>query len=309
MDKRKNPTLLKRFSRWLEHSWLLYAAFAATVWTFDHLPLGVSRALGRFGGRVAYRVDTRNVRRAMQNLAIAFPDWSEEKRRATLKACYQHLGTALTDVCHFRSATAEEILRDWVVRDPQCDRVMQEVLAENKGVLGIGAHLGFWEISGFIFPAMGYPSVCVSNKLTAARIDQMVQRIRARLGNVIVHQEGALVKLLRALKENKSVGLIMDHWGKSSSPKVPFFGKDAETIDTVARLHLKTGAPIITNLMLRQPDGRYRWRCKRMQIPSGEGLTQEQHISAILTVCNKEIEEAIREAPEQWTWMHKRWRN
>jgi KDO2-lipid IV(A) lauroyltransferase len=308
MQKGKKVTLTKRFSRWLEHSWLLYAAFAATVWTFDHLPLSISRALGRFGGRVAYYMDTRNVLRAMKNLKIAFPDWAEAQLRATLKESYKHLGVALTDVCHFRSATAEDLLQNWIVRDPESDRVMREALAENKGVLGVGAHLGFWEIAGFIFPSLGYPSVCVSNKLTAERIDAMVQRIRGRLGNVIVHQEGAVVRLLRALKEGKTVGIIMDHWGKSSSPVIPFFGQDTRTIDTIARLHIKTGAPIISNMMLRQKDGRYLWRCRRLEVRGKDGLTHDEHIRAILTVCNREIEQAIREYPEQWTWMHKRWR-
>lgn len=308
MQQGKKLTLAKRFWRWLEKSWLVYAVFALTVWTFDHLPLGLSRVLGRFGGGVAYHLDRRNVRRGLRNLAIAFPEKTESERRTLLKACYRHLGTSLTDVCHFRSATADDLFENWVVRDPQSDRVAQEALAENKGVIGIGGHVGFWELSGFIYPSMGYPSVCVANRLGAPKVDEMVQRIRARLGNVVVHQEGALIHLLRALKQKKSIGLIMDHWGGTGAPVVPFFGKDTRTIDTVARLHRKTGAPIISNLMLRRADGKYVWRCRRINVPLAGEMKEDEHIRAILLACNQDMEAAIREHPEQWTWMHKRWR-
>lgn len=308
MQKSKKVTAAKRFHRWLEDSWILYAAFATTVWVLDHLPVGFTRFLGQCGGAVGFHLDTKNVARAMQNLAIAFPEKTEEQRRDILKASYLHLGICLTDVCHFRSANAEDLLKNWIVRPPDCDEVMQEALAEGKGVIGIGGHIGFWELSGFLFPAMGYPSVCVANRLGASRIDAMVQRIRGRLGNLIVHQEGALIQLFRALKHGKSVGLIMDHWGGNKAPLVPFFGKNTKTLDTVARMHRKTGAPIVCNLMIRRQDGKYIWRCKRIRIPSGEGVKEETHILAILMACNRDLENVIKDNPEQWTWMHKRWR-
>lgn len=308
MQKAKKSALAKRFHRWLEKSWIVYAAFAVTVWILDHLPLGLTRFLGQCGGAIGYHLDTKNVNRAMQNLAIAFPQKTEDERAAILKACYLHLGTSLTDVCHFRSASAEELLKDWIVRPSDCDEVMQEALAEGKGVIGIGGHIGFWELSGFAYPAMGFPCVCVANRLGAPKVDEMVQTIRGRLGNVVVHQEGALIHLLRALKQGKTVGLIMDHWGTTASPIVPFFGKNTRTIDTVARLHRKTGAPIISNLMIRRQDGRYVWRCKRIHVPPGDGVSEDLHIRAILLACNRDLESVIRDNPEQWTWMHKRWR-
>lgn len=309
MQKEKNSTATKRFHRWLEKSWIVYAAFATTVWIFDHLPLGLSRFIGQCGGAVAYYLDSKNVRRAQQNLALAFPDKSESERTAILKASYLHLGTSLTDVCHFRSASAEDILKNWIVRNPDCDEVMQEALADGKGVIGIGGHIGFWELSGFIYPAMGYPSVCVANRISAPKVDEMVQAIRGRLGNIVVHQEGALIHLLRGLKQGKAIGVIMDHWGTTASPIVPFFGTNTRTIDTAARIHRKTGAPIISNLMIRRQDGRYVWRCKRIHVPPpSDTVSEEVHILAILLACNRDLEAAIRDNPEQWTWMHKRWR-
>jgi Kdo2-lipid IVA lauroyltransferase/acyltransferase len=308
MSKSKDARFGKRFRRWLEKSWLLYAAFASTVWVFDHVPRVLGRALGRLGGWMASRVDSRNVQRAMDNLAIAFPDWDARRRRDTVTRCYMHLGQCMTDVCRFRSLSKERLLSVWIDRDPESERVLTEALAEGKGMVGVGAHTGFWELSAFAYSAMGYKSVCVSNRLPAPRINDLVQRIRARFGNVIVHQEGALIHLLRALKNGQAVGIIMDHWGESRSPLVPFFGRETRTVDTVARLHRKTGAPVVSNMMLRRPDGRYVWRFKRIAVPPADGLTEEEHIRAILLACNQDIEAAIREYPEQWTWMHKRWR-
>lgn len=213
------------------------------------------------------------------------------------------------DACRFPRLTAGEILEHWILRDPEADRVMREALAEDKGVLCVSAHAGFWELTGFIFPAMGYPTVCIANRLPPLRINAVIQSIRRRLGNEIVQQEGALVSILRALKERKTCGIIMDHWGKRRSPLIPFFGKPARTVDTVARLHLRTGAPIVSSLMFREPDGRFRWRCRRITPPSVAGLPHEEQIHKILEVCNADIEAAICANPEQWTWMHNRWRN
>jgi KDO2-lipid IV(A) lauroyltransferase len=186
---------------------------------------------------------------------------------------------------------------------------MNAALKEGKGIICVSAHAGFWELTGFIFPAMGYPCVCIANRLPVPGINAAIRKIRARLGNEIVDQEGALVHILRALKEGKTVGIIMDHWGKSKAPLISFFGRDTRTVDTVARLHLKTGAPIISSMMIRQSDGRYWWRCKRILVPLGDNSPTEARINEILTLCNRDIEAAIRENPEQWTWMHNRWRD
>jgi len=115
--------------------------------------------------------------------------------------------------------------------------------------------------------------------------------------------------ILRAMKDQKFVGVIMDLYAGSKNPQVRMFGHETSTVDTVARLHLKTGAPIVTNLMMRRPDGRYLWRCRRVEIPAlRPGEDSDAHVRAILESCNQAFEQTIREFPEQWLWMHRRWR-
>jgi KDO2-lipid IV(A) lauroyltransferase len=298
----------KRFRRWLQQSSLLYALFAATVWFFDVLPWRVARVLGRLGGRLAYAVDLSNVRRARANLELVFPGQTAEWRERVLVACYEHLGRSLTDVCRFRSMTQQELLNDWIVPGPDSHRVMREALAEGRGVLGLSAHAGFWELIGFAFPALGYPLVSIANRISAPRIEYHVKRIRERLGNRIVYQEGALLPLLRSLRDGQTLGIIMDHWAGPEGLLVPFFGRETRTVTSVARIHQKCGTPVVINYMLRRPDGRYDWRAHRVPMPPAAGLSPDEHLRALTLACNKAIEEVILEAPEQWIWMHKRWR-
>jgi Kdo2-lipid IVA lauroyltransferase/acyltransferase len=149
---------------------------------------------------------------------------------------------------------------------------------------------------------------CWAVRSSAPRIDQLLTSMRSRLGHTVVQKEGALRHLLRALKENNGVGVIMDQHGGQEGKWVPFFGREGSTVDTCARLHLKVGAPMLCNFMLRQSDGRYLWRCREIQVPPSAGQSQDEQIHQILLACNREFEEAIRAAPEQWIWMHKRWR-
>jgi len=309
IPSRRRSGFLKQFRHWLMQSWMLCLAFHVTLRTIGAMPLRISRAFGRFAGAVTYSMDRSNVRRGLRNLAAAFPEYTYERRQRILKDCYKHLGVCLFEACYFRTASPAWMLSDWIIRDPESEKVMKAAIAENKGVICVSAHAGFWELTGFIFPSMGYPCVCIANRLPAPGINAEIRRIRARLGNEIVDQEGALVHILRALKEKKTVGIIMDHWGKSKSPKIPFFGRETRTLDTVARLHLKTDAPIISSMMFRQPDGRYQWRCKRILTPILTDSSSEKRINEILRQCNQDIESAIRENPEQWTWMHNRWRD
>lgn len=298
----------KRFRSWLRDTWLTYAAVATAIRVVGALPLSLARLLGRCCGLLAYMVDLSHRAIGLGNLALAFPEKSEKERRAILRASYAHLGVCAADFCHFRSIRPEDIRGRWVVPEEGADERMQRALANGRGIIAVSAHVGFWELSGFSYPPLGYPLVSVARKLASPRLDALLNSIRGRSGNTVVHKEGALRPLLRALQENKCIGIIMDQYGGAASPWVPFFGRDASTVDTCARLHIKTGASLISGLMIRRGDGRYRWRCREIPLPPRGGMSDSESVKAILRECNRDFEKAIREAPEQWLWTYKRWK-
>src|SRR6185295_17749617 len=111
-----------------------------------------------------------------------------------------------------------------------------------------------------------------------------------RFGNEMVPQEGALRAILRALRRNRSAGILTDLYAGRESPWIPFFGAEASTFDTCAKLHLKTGAPLLRVLMVRRPDGRYRWNVKRIECGDLRG-TEDGKTRQILTLINRSLEE------------------
>jgi len=302
-------TAAKRFRRWLLHTPILYFVVAFWVYLFDALPLPLARFFGRCGGGLAFHLDRAHRRGSLDNLAIAFPEKNAHERRAILKASYKHLGMVIVEFCHLKSIRPEDLRAHWIVPEDDADGRIRAALAQGKGMIAVGTHIGSWELAGFAFPTLGYPLVSISRRIPSPRVEELVLKIRSRLGNEVVHKEGALRHMLRALKDNKCLGIIMDQYAGRESPWVPFFGREASTIDSVARLHLRTGCPVMFNIMTRRPDGKFRWRCIPIQPPPPvEGESDDARVRGILMACHKEFEAAIRETPEQWLWMHKRWK-
>ncbi|HYG73705.1 MAG TPA: hypothetical protein VEK08_01630, partial [Planctomycetota bacterium] len=284
----------KRLRRWLMQSALLYYSVACWVYLIDALPLGFARFLGRCGGRLAYYLDWGHRAIALNNLAIAFPEKDRAEHLRILKACYVHLGLLVVDFCKCKSLTADDV-RTWIVpEDGALDR-MNAAKAQNKGIIAVSAHIGSWELAGFAFPTLGFPAVSIARKIVSDRIEALVHHIRTRLGNEVVHKEGALRHMLRAFKEKKALGIIMDQHAGNDSPWIPFFGREASTVDSVARLHIRTGAPAMFNVMIRRPDGKYTWRSRTIQIPPPRTeQSEDERVREILIACNREMEDAIR---------------
>jgi KDO2-lipid IV(A) lauroyltransferase len=298
----------KRFRHGLLDSRLLYWVVAGGVFFIDILPLGLSRLIGRICGWLAWRLDRGHRALCLDNLAIAFPEKSESERRAILKKSYVHMGLCAVDFCQFRSVTPDELLNQWVEFEAGSPERLRSVISQDKGLIAIGAHIGFWELSGIINPVMGNPTISIARQIPSPLINGLVTHIRSRLGNEIVWQEGALRPMLRALRDKKTVGVIADHYASRESPWIPFFSREASTVDTCAKLHMKTGAPMVVNVLLRQPDGRYLFRCRHIDVPPRGTESEDERVCQILRMMNKEFEDALRLVPEQWLWMHKRWK-
>ena len=307
MSSRRHGTL-RRFRSWVRDTWLTYALVMAGVRVVGALPLAPARRLGRWCGLLCYALDRSHRAVCLGNLAIAFPEKDKRERLAILRGSYAHLGVCAADFCHFDKIKPEEVRGGWVVPEEGADELMRKAQTQGCGVICVAAHIGFWELSGFAYPALGYPVVSVSRRIAAPRLEALVNGIRTRLGNVLVHKKGALRPLLRALQENKCIGVVMDQRAGREGPWVQFFTRPASTVDTCARLHIKTGAPLISNLMIRRGDGRYTWRCRRISVPPQGGMSEDAYVKAILRAIHCDLEEAIRETPAQWLWMYKRWK-
>jgi KDO2-lipid IV(A) lauroyltransferase len=243
-------------------------------------------------------------------LELVFPDRSPSERRTILKASFVHLGICLVEFCRLTRLTAADVRERWVIEEDGSFERLRKAVDSGTGAIVHGGHLGGWELSALALPAFGLPLHSVARRVESEPIDALIMRTRSHLGAKLVYQDHALFHMYRALRKGKLVGLHVDQYAGREGVYVPFFGRDASSVDTSARLHVMTGAPLFCGAMHRREDGRYVWRIRPVEVPAAkEGQAEDERIREVLCCCQRGVEELIRLAPEQWLWGHNRWRD
>ena len=181
-----------------------------------------------------------------------------------------------------------------------------------KGVLVLTGHLGAWELSSFYHSLVGYPMGLVIRRLDNPLVDALVNRIRCLHGNKVLHKDDFARGLITAMRAGESVGILMDtNMTPPQGVFVDFFGKAACTASGLARVALKTGAAVVPGFLLWEADqvsgGRYVLHFAE-QIEIAPTEDQEADIVALTQRCTSVIESWVRRYPDQWLWIHRRWK-
>jgi KDO2-lipid IV(A) lauroyltransferase len=180
---------------------------------------------------------------------------------------------------------------------------------QGKGVLVLTGHLGAWELSSFYHSLMGYPMGMVIRRLDNPLVDEFVNRIRCLHGNRVVHKDDFARGLIASMRAGETVGILMDtNMTPPQGVFVPFFGVQACTASGMARIALKTGAAVVPGFLL--------WEEREQQyvLRFGEQLelirtaAPEADTVANTALFTAVIERYVRQYPEQWLWMHRRWK-
>jgi Kdo2-lipid IVA lauroyltransferase/acyltransferase len=266
------------------------------------LPINWASALGARFGAIAFALAGGERRKALESLGRAYPDKTDAERLALARATFVHLGRMI-----FELVCVEELDRDvesWVRWSPHDRAVLDAALARKKGVVFVSGHLGSWELLARRVALAGYPCQTIAKETTDDRTTALIEKFRAssKLRSIWRGRSGAAKAMLRALKDGQILGLLIDQDTDVQSVWVPFFGHPAKTPRAAADLALRTGAAVVMGFCRREADGRYALAMK--QLPTDD-LTAEV-LTARMTA---EIEAAIRVAPEQWVWMHRRWKS
>jgi KDO2-lipid IV(A) lauroyltransferase len=269
------------------------------------LPPGVARWIGRRLGDVGYALAAGRRRVALANLARAFPDMSDAARRRICRRSFQHLGLMLVELAALLARPLEHTLRR--VRIDGLDR-LRSVMDGHGRALVVTAHLGNWELLPVACRLTGYRLSVVVRPLDAPRLDRLARRLRERSEAELIDKRAALRPVLRALAGGGMVGILLDqNAARREGVFVPFFGHPASTSKSLAVLALRTGSPIVPAFIHRQDASTHRVVIGPPLVPP----SSEDHEVAVATLtarCTEAIEAAIRRTPEQWLWMHDRWR-
>jgi KDO2-lipid IV(A) lauroyltransferase len=280
------------------------AASAVTA-VVKHLPRRAALAFGRSLGRVLADLDRRHVAIAVDNLRRAFPSWDESRLRRTAHAVYAHFGQTLLDILWLSEQPKETALALVVEEGREhADRAK----AAGRGIVFATAHLGNWELYGVVYGWLVQPLGVVARPLDNPELDRRLCAFRTRSGNAVIYKQRALVQVLRRLKDQGAVAILVDqNVQEQDGIFVDFFGRKAASTTVAAALAVKTGAALVPAHCEALPDGRYRlvYDPPLEWTPSGN---RQQDIADLTQRLATVIEGWIRAAPEQWLWMHRRWK-
>jgi KDO2-lipid IV(A) lauroyltransferase len=285
---------------------LEYATVRLLLGTLGLLPRRAAVAIGRGLGRIAYTLAGGLRRTGLRNLELAFPDMSDAERKRTLRRSMVGLGRQLGEFSQFPRATPES-LRDLVEYDGI--EILHEAQRRGRGIIFLTCHLGAWEVLSFAHSALHNPISFMVRRLDNPRVEGLIDRIRTRFGNKSIDKKMAARSALKLLREGGTLGILADlNTQPHEGVFVPFFDHPACTTSGIAVLALRTDASVIPVVApWHEERGRYVFHGSPIVelVRTGEHERDVETNTARFTAA---IEEQIRKYPDQWLWVHKRWK-
>jgi KDO2-lipid IV(A) lauroyltransferase len=282
----------------------------ALAWFFIHalraLPRRLARAAGVAISTIAFHALGRLRQVGLRNLQLAFPRLPEAERIHILRLEYRNLGWLMAEFCQMSTYTPASASR--FIRYEGLDHYLA-ARARGKGVLVLTGHLGAWELSSFFHSLAGYPMGMVIRRLDNPLVDRMVNRIRCQHGNRVLHKDDFARGLLASMRSGETVGILMDT--NMTPPQglfVPFFGVEACTASGLARVALKTDAAVLPGFLLWEESERQYVLHFYPELALASTGDAEADTAANTARFTAVLEQAIRQYPGQWLWMHRRWK-
>lgn len=286
-------------------SWLAAVGlllFLPLGWLVAHLPVPLGLAVGRRLGDLAWVVLLRRRAVALENLARAL---GRERPPAELhrlgRRSFEHLGMNIAEGCVFFFRPTSLLLSRVEVHGLAN---LQAAAAEEKGVLALTAHYGNWELLAASHVLIDIPVSVVVRPLDDPLMDRLVERFRQRSGVELIDKRRGLRDILDALRHGRMVGILLDqNASRAEGVFAPFFGAPASTSKALAVISLRTRAPVVPIFIRRGEGGRHR-----VEIEPAIPVPSDGDVAGYTEAFNCAIEAAVRRAPEQWFWLHKRWK-
>jgi KDO2-lipid IV(A) lauroyltransferase len=270
------------------------------------LPRPMARGIGITLGVLTYGLYPRLRRVGRRNLDLAFPEKSAKEKKRILRGVYVNLGRQLAEFCLFPRYTRENVERIAVYEGFQN---FAEAQSRGKGVVFLTAHLGGWEVSSFAHSLYGHSMDIVIRPLDNPYVNGLVDRYRTEHGNRTFPKQDFARGLLTALRQGQTVGILMDtNMTPPQGAFVDFFGIPACTATGPARVALHTDAAVLPAFGVWDKHlGKYRI-CFEPALELVRTGDDEADALANTAMFTKEIERYVTKYPDQWLWVHRRWK-
>jgi len=269
------------------------------------LPEGVALWLGRQLGRVVFRLDWVHRKVALENLHIAFGEEKPEKELFGIaRRTFENLGMVAVEFFRIPGMDTETYKKK--VEMEGVEEALK-VLDKKKGALLLLGHFGNWELMALMSKVIEKPILVIAKSIKQKRIDQWITRIRKMVGLELIPPKNATPKVIKALSQNEVVGILFDQRGKRSRGVwADFFGRKVPTTSGLAVMAIKSGAPVLPVFMIRNGFQKHRLIVKEpLELIHTGDLRKD--VEANTQLFNDILESIIRQYPDQWFWVHRRW--
>jgi KDO2-lipid IV(A) lauroyltransferase len=286
--------------------WLEFAAAWIGLKALGILPRRAARFVGATFASAAYafRAPLRDA--AMFNLKLAYPDWSDEKRSAGVRGMIRQVGWMAGEFSQFPRYTAQNI-RNIVEIDGEEN--FSDAQSRGKGVLFLTGHMSAWELSSFTHALYGHPLHFLVRPISNCRVDALINGYRCLSGNQPIDKNKSARAILKVLTSGGTVGILADHnTSLEEGVFANFFGIPASTTSGLARLALRTDAAVLPGF-IHWDEARHKYILRFERAISLVRTGDEEadvRTNTQLFAC--EIEKYVRAHPDQWLWVHKRWK-
>jgi Kdo2-lipid IVA lauroyltransferase/acyltransferase len=286
--------------------WFEYAAAWIGVKSLGLLPRPAARFVGAGFAAAAYTVRTPLRRAAMFNLGLAFPDWNAEKRRRVIRGMIQQIGWMAAEFSQFPKYSTKNIQKIVVLDGFEN---FDAARRRGRGVLFLTGHMSAWELAPFAHALYGNPLHFLVRPIANRRVDALVNHYRCLSGNQPIEKNKSARSILRILADGGTVGILSDHnTVLEESVFVDFFGIPASTTSGLARIALRTDAAVVPGF-LSWDSARRKYRLRfEPAIELARTGDEESDVRENTARFSKTIEDYVRTYPDQWLWVHKRWK-
>lgn len=270
------------------------------------LPASWLDAAGYLLGHGYYYLDKRHRAITLRNLARVFPEKPKKERQALAKKAFIQNGRTVMEIPLVFERSKTYLLSHVQIEG---EAILKEALAEKKGVFLMAAHFSNWELMGLLPSMLDYETSTIYRALNQKGFDAYTFASRTRFGTHMFSRKQGLRWLLNALKQNHCVIVALDqHMGAGAGIRVPFLGHVASTTQLPAPFVHRHQTPMV-GMALERINGSFQFKLRFWRIQTPQITSDKMHDEvAVMTAACKSFDEVIKTHPEQWLWMHRRWR-
>jgi len=291
-------------------AWLEYIPLRGVLAVMGAMPRGAAVKTGQSVVGLLMRAVPKLRKTAYRNLEIAFPEMDADEKDRIVGGVQQSLGRVLGEMSRFGKLTKADLCEMIEFRfDPETQKQYEKFRAEGRGTIIISPHMGNWELLVFAWSALREPISYLARPLDNPLIEKLTVSLRTRFGNRPINKTNAVSAAINILRDGGTLGILAD---VNTHPKegvfVPFFGVQACTTSGPAMLAMRTGAVIIPVAgVWDKAAGKYIAVHGKIIEPAATG-NRKADIVTTTAEFTAEIERLVRAYPEQWMWIHKRWK-